>query len=106
VRVRTILATGGAAANREVLQVMADVFDADVLQFETTDSAALGAALRACHADRFASGVPAGWDDVVRGWTEPVAQSRTHPIPGHVRTYRDIRAVHAEREMDHLRQVR
>ena len=47
----TIYATGGAAANRDILQVMADVFDADVYQLEIGNSAALGAALRAFHAD-------------------------------------------------------
>ena len=39
---RTIYATGGASANPDILQVMADVFDADVLRFDATDSAALG----------------------------------------------------------------
>ena len=47
VEVDTIHATGGASANREILQVMADVFDADVYQFEVGNSACLGAALRA-----------------------------------------------------------
>ena len=56
VKISTIYATGGASANRDVLQVMADVFDAEVLQLETGNSAALGAALRAFHADRLADG--------------------------------------------------
>ena len=51
VEVDTIHATGGAAANRAILQVMADVFGADVYQLEVGNSAALGAALRAAHAD-------------------------------------------------------
>ncbi len=45
--IETILATGGAAANREILQVMADVFGAEVFQLEVGNSACLGAALRA-----------------------------------------------------------
>ena len=44
VPVDTIYATGGAAANRAVLQVMADVFGAEVYQLEVSNSAALGAA--------------------------------------------------------------
>ena len=44
-----ILATGGASANREMIQVMADVLQAPVYVAETADSAALGAAYRALH---------------------------------------------------------
>ena len=56
-RVRTIHATGGAAANPEILQVIADVFDADVCRPRRRNSASLGAALRAFHADRLADGI-------------------------------------------------
>jgi hypothetical protein len=49
-RVDTIHTTGGAAINRDILQVMADVFGADVYQLRVGHSAALGAALRAAHA--------------------------------------------------------
>jgi len=52
VEVKTIHATGGASANRAILQVMADVFGADVYQFDVGNSACLGAALRAFHAHR------------------------------------------------------
>jgi xylulokinase len=45
-----IRATGGAAKNRGILQVIADVFQAEVTTFETGNSSALGAALRAAHA--------------------------------------------------------
>jgi xylulokinase len=75
VRVDTIHATGGAAVNPQILQVMADVFGADVHRFESGNSAALGAALRALHADRTAAGTPLAWDDVVAGLAEPVAGS-------------------------------
>ena len=82
---RAILATGGAAANRDILQVMADVFAADVHQFHTRESAALGAALRAWQAD---SGLD--WPTVVRGFATPPASGRLRPIPEHVRTYQDL----------------
>src|SRR5262249_6740891 len=58
VDVKTIYATGGASANRAILQVMADVFNADVYQFVVANTAALGAALRAFHADAMTSGHP------------------------------------------------
>src|SRR4029079_13137821 len=79
VDVDTIHATGGAAANREILQVMADVFGAEVYQFEVGNSAALGAALRAAEADATARGRRTTWDDVVKGLAEPVASSRIVP---------------------------
>ncbi|MFX0017293.1 MAG: xylulokinase [Promethearchaeota archaeon] len=45
-RPKEIYATGGASANKEILQVAANIFDTEVRIFEISDSAALGAALR------------------------------------------------------------
>jgi sugar (pentulose or hexulose) kinase len=70
-RVRSLRATGGAAVNREILQVMADVFDAEVSRTQPRNSASLGAALRAFHADRASAGAPLAWDEIVTGFTEP-----------------------------------
>ncbi|CAM9333617.1 unnamed protein product [Pylaiella littoralis] len=44
-----ILATGGGSNNAEVLQILADVFEAPVYTAAASDSAAIGAALRAKH---------------------------------------------------------
>jgi xylulokinase len=104
VRIRTIYATGGAAANRDVLQVMADVFDATVLQLETGNSAALGAALRAFHADRAADGESLPWEEVVAGFVKPRLETRLKPNAAHVATYRRLLDTYAEREraaLDH-----
>ena len=75
----TFSITGGAAANRAILQVMADVFGADVFQLEVGNSAALGAALRAFHADQRADGREMSWEDVIAGFVEPLAESRVSP---------------------------
>jgi xylulokinase len=85
--VRTIHVTGGASANRAILQVMADVFGAEVLRFERTNAAALGAALRALHADRLGDDRPLSWTDVVSG-LEQHAPLRVHPVPAHHEVYR------------------
>lgn len=45
-----ILATGGASANKTILQVLADVFNADVYILDIVNSAVLGAAYQAKHA--------------------------------------------------------
>eukprot|EP01084_Bolivina_argentea_P155979 271797_1 len=44
-----ILATGGASKNKAILQVLSDVFGANVYCIDTPDSATKGAALRALH---------------------------------------------------------
>ena len=94
VNVDTIYATGGAAANVQILQVMADVSGADVYQLEVGNSAALGAALRARHGDETASGHVIEWDDVIRGFVEPLAASRLASRPAAHATYRRLMAVH------------
>lgn len=70
-RVSTIRVTGGAAANDAILQVIADVFDAELVRIAPTNAASLGAALRAYHADRLAAGSPVPWRDVVAPFIDP-----------------------------------
>jgi xylulokinase len=89
-KVTTIHATGGAAVNRDILQVMADVFGADVFQVAVSNSAALGAALRAWHGARSRDGRPARWDDVIRGLAEPVPNSRVRFDPTRHAMYRPL----------------
>ncbi|MBE3133777.1 MAG: hypothetical protein IMZ55_09900, partial [Acidobacteria bacterium] len=95
VSVDTIHATGGASRNREILQVMADVFVAEVCQLEVGNSACLGAALRAWHADELAEGRNVPWGEIVAGFVEPIAGSRIRPVPEHVQIYQDLRQVYA-----------
>lgn len=85
--VRTIRATGGAAANRELLQVIADVFNADVVRIAPPNAASLGAALRAFSAERAASGESVTWAHVLEGFTEPVPGDGASPRPDAARAY-------------------
>ena len=98
VHVDTIYATGGASANRAILQVMADVFGAEVYQLEVGNSAALGAALRACHADALADGREMSWDEVIEGFVTPVPSSRVSPDPERHAVYRELMKVYAAYE--------
>jgi sugar (pentulose or hexulose) kinase len=75
--------------------VMADVFDADVYQLEVGNSACLGAALRAYHADALAEGHAVTWDEVVAGFAEPVAASRLRPNREHHAIYRELMNTYA-----------
>ena len=94
VGVREIRATGGAAANREILQVMADVHGADVRQLEVGNSACLGAALRAFHADELARGNRMAWPDVVAGFVAP-EEPVLKPDARRVRMYAELREIYA-----------
>ena len=103
VETRVIHATGGASANREILQIMADVHNADVYQFEVGNSAALGAALRAAHADMKASDCELSWQEVVAGFTDPIRESRVRPDEAAVRVYRDFLELYRACEAHALR---
>jgi xylulokinase len=92
---RTIHATGGASQNHAILQVMADVFSAEVVVVGGGNSAALGAALRAYHADELALGREPPWEDVIAGLVEPWPASAVRPVPAHVQIYKDLRKVYA-----------
>jgi len=95
VSIREISATGGASANPEILQVMADVFSANVSRLSTTNSACLGAALRAAHADVVARGGPDDWRSVIAGFVEPAATIRVQASPAAAARYVDLRRRYA-----------
>jgi xylulokinase len=95
VAITTIHATGGAAANRSILQTMADVFGAEVFRLEVANSAALGAALRAAHADLKAAAVPTEWAEVIAGFVEPLAGSRLVPDARRHEIYGRLIEIHA-----------
>jgi xylulokinase len=94
VSVREIRATGGAAANAEILQVMADVHGAEVRRLKVGNSAALGAALRAYHADVVSEGQKIAWGEVVEGFVEP-EQPAIRPDAARVALYAELRKVYA-----------
>jgi xylulokinase len=90
VRPSRITVTGGASRNPAILQVMADVQECPVLRCEVTNGAALGAALRAAHAWHEAGGQPLAWEDVVRGFCDPVAGPPIRPRPETAAVYRTL----------------
>ena len=97
VDIDVVHATGGAAANVDILQVMADVFDADVRRSEVGNSACLGAALRAYHADAAAAGRDLPWEKVVEGIAAP-ASAVVRPNPANIATYARLRRRYAKLE--------
>jgi xylulokinase len=63
-----ILVTGGASRNPGVLQVLADIFQAELRPLRVSNSSALGGALRAANA---VEGI--GWDDLCAQFAAPDA---------------------------------
>lgn len=101
VSVDRIHATGGAASNAQILQVLADVSGADVYRLDATHSAALGAALCAARADLDPDG-RAGWDEFVSGFVEPVDASPVRPDAGRHALYEELLPVYAACEIQAL----
>lgn len=99
-RCARIVAAGGASANREILQVMADVFDAEVFRSAGGNAACLGAALRAFHAHELSQGREPEWEDVVGEITDPPQETRVTQAPAHVAVYRDLRKRYAQFESE------
>jgi sugar (pentulose or hexulose) kinase len=77
---------------------MADVFGADVYQFDVPNTACLGAALRAFHGHVIADGGSIDWKDVVRDLAEPDPSTRIQPDPARHALYRELLPVYAECE--------
>uniref|UniRef100_A0AAX7V9E1 Xylulose kinase n=1 Tax=Astatotilapia calliptera TaxID=8154 RepID=A0AAX7V9E1_ASTCA len=72
-----VLATGGASSNKEILQVLSDVFNAPVYTIDLSDSTCLGSAYRALHGLVAESG--ASFVDVVKKAPEPRLVATPHP---------------------------
>ena len=85
-----IYATGGASANLDILQIMADVNNCPVSQFESTNGASLGAALRAAQAWTMDEGASPEWEQTVAPFTQPVPGSRIDPQPEAVAVYEEL----------------
>lgn len=76
VRPDTLLATGGAAKNSGILQVLADTFGAEVLPLRVANSSALGGALRAAQAVEHRS-----WDALAADFSAPDPTLARQPDP-------------------------
>lgn len=101
-RPSVIRVTGGASANPEIRRILADVFGCPVDRFETANSAALGAALRAAHAETAARGQPVDWADLAAAFAAPDAAARTMPNPTATAVYERLLAEYSAFEAEEL----
>jgi len=69
---------------------MADVFGAAVYQLQVGNSAALGAALQAFHGAIVSDGGRMSWEEVVKDFVEPLADSQLSPDPVRQAIYEDL----------------
>jgi len=95
-RPRSVRVTGGASKNRGILQVLADVFEARIETLSVSNSAALGAALRAAHA-----GSKLSWAELYARFVVADGSVRVESSPESVRAYAEPRAKFA-RKMQQL----
>jgi xylulokinase len=84
----TILVTAGASENLGLLQVIADVFDAEARSFEVKDSAALGAAIRAARCCLRKRGDSRSWRTLTELFTTQRHALVARPRKDAVRVYR------------------
>lgn len=82
-----LLVTGGASRNRGILQVLADVFQAEIRALKTGNSSALGAALRAAQA-----GGGHDWAELYARFAAPDPDLKVTPAPGTEHAYDELRA--------------
>lgn len=97
-----ILATGGASHNRDILQVLADVFGAPVYVIDTTNSACVGSAYRAFHGLAAGTGMP--FSEVVK--LAPNPRLAATPTLGASQIYEALLQRYAKLEQRILTQTR
>ncbi|XP_011889918.1 PREDICTED: xylulose kinase [Cercocebus atys] len=97
-----ILATGGASHNRDILQVLADVFGAPVYVIDTANSACVGSAYRAFHG--LAGGRDVPFSEVVK--LAPNPRLAATPSLGASQVYEALLPQYAKLEQRILSQIR
>ncbi|XP_061660477.1 xylulose kinase isoform X2 [Syngnathoides biaculeatus] len=97
-----ILATGGASRNKDILQVLCDVFDAPVYTADVSNSACLGSAYRALHGLLDQSGM--SFFDVLK--KAPEARLSATPHPRAQQVYDEMLQRFARLEKKVLRKLR
>ena len=94
-------ATGGAAANPAILQIAADVLQVPVRRSRVTNTAALGAALRAAHAWRARGADPLAWGAVAAIAAEPLLAPAVQPDAATAAVYAKATVVYRALERQH-----
>jgi xylulokinase len=91
-----IRATGGGAKSKLWRQIMADVFNAEVVTLKVAEGAAYGAALQALWAWRNAEGDGASIQDITDEFVALNKAERTEPRAANVAIYEELQELQNE----------
>jgi xylulokinase len=91
-----IRATGGGAKDKVWRQIMADVFDAEVVTLKVSEGAAYGAALQALWCWRLQQGEKVSVSDLTDQFVELNAGERAEPDSKNTAVYRELQGVQDE----------
>jgi len=93
VKAKQVRATGGGAKSRLWRQIMADVFDAEVVTLKVSEGAAYGAALQALWCWRRSEGENAAIEDITDEFVTLNPAETAHPDPKAVAVYRETQSI-------------
>jgi len=96
VKAKQIRATGGGAKSKLWRQIMADVFNAEVVTLKVSEGAAYGAALQALWCWRLQKGEKASISDITDEFVELNKAETAEPDAGAVATYRELQEIQDE----------
>ena len=96
VKTKQIRATGGGAKSKLWRQIMADVFNAEVVTLKVSEGAAYGAALQALWCWRLQKGEQASISDITDEFVELNKAETAEPDTAAVATYRELQTIQDE----------
>ncbi len=96
VKPRQIRATGGGSKSRVWRQIMADVFNAEVVTLQVSEGAAYGAALQALWCWRRQQGEKVAIGDITDQFVKVNRSETARPRPANVAVYRELQALQDE----------
>ena len=85
-----INATGGASSNIEIIKIAANIFNSNIRQFEVTNSAALGAALRCAKSYFDTQNLKIDWVELVTSFLKLQKTKLIKPNKQFVKLYEDM----------------
>lgn len=93
---KQIRVTGGGARSKTWRQIMADIFDAEVVTLKVGEGAAYGAALQALWCWRLQQGDKVSINEITDEFVEVNPEETAHPDPANVEAYRELQAMQDE----------
>lgn len=96
VKPKQIRATGGGAKSKTWRQIMADIFDAEVITLKVTEGAAYGAALQALWCWRKQAGEKLSITDLTREFVQVNRAETAEPDKHNVQVYREVQQLQNE----------